>query len=175
MSSELAADLGCSIGTRVTAYVFELELTPFEGPIGPWREHFGKGKNQVRSPQGESSCAEAEIVRLLRARGWNAAWLEDWASTSIPANWKWAVMEERELPSGIRLRHDRIRERSREVTGQRAGCWDVIAWKDEVLWYLEAKGPGDGLNKNQVAWWIAACELEPTIQFALVEWRPRRL
>ena len=123
----------------------------------------------MQSPEGEASCAEVEIVRLLREAHWEAGWFQEFAPKLVTSAWRPALVERVNLPANIQQRHDRIRARM----GRQGGCWDVIAWKDDAVWYLESKGPRDGLTRNQVAWWVAAAEVDPAIGFALVEWRMR--
>lgn len=74
-----------------------------------------------------------------------------------------------DLSGDVWLRHDKIRAR----IGRQGGCWDIIASKNDALWYLECKGPRDGINGNQIAWWVAAEEVDPAVGFAIVQWRMR--
>jgi hypothetical protein len=168
--SELLGLLRSAAAVPVSLHVITLELPAYTGAIGEWREHMGKGKGQVLSPAGERSCAEAEIVRLLRDGGWHAGWVQDYGRGVVPTEWRWALLDENALPADIARRHQRIRERM----GRRGGCWDVLAWKDDAMWYLEAKGPGDGLHHNQFAWWVAASDVDPSIGLAVVDWRMRQ-
>jgi hypothetical protein len=173
-ADDLAQALGFDTAPRVAGCVFELEFDLFEGPVGHWREHYGKGKGRVESPTGEASCAEAELVRILREGDWHAGWLEDYQTASIPQEWQWALVNETDLPPNVSERHKRIREELLARFGLRGGCWDVIAWKGDALWYLETKGPKDGLSRNQIAWWATGAALDPAIRFAVVVWRPRK-
>ena len=48
---------------------FELPFRRWEEPIGPWAEHFGKGRAQVYSLDGGDplrSCNEVEVAKFLR-------------------------------------------------------------------------------------------------------------
>ncbi len=47
----------------------EIRYRQWDGSIGPWAEHFGKGRKQVYPLDGgppERSCNEVEVAKLLR-------------------------------------------------------------------------------------------------------------
>ncbi|HNU57075.1 MAG TPA: hypothetical protein PKN30_10840, partial [Flavobacteriales bacterium] len=53
-----------------------------------------------------------------------------------------------------------------------AGCWDVVAWKDDQLVFAEAKkAKHDRLRDTQVRWVEAALQCGLTEEnFLVVEW-----
>ena len=58
----------------------------WDGPIGTWGEHFGKGRGQVHSLDGDAptrSCNEVEVAKRLRAVGENAYWFSGYNVGSV--------------------------------------------------------------------------------------------
>ena len=63
---------------------------PWDGPVGPWAEHYGKGRGQVHSLDGTEpfrSCNEVEVAkRLSRVRD-NSFWFSGY-SPHVPEIWR---------------------------------------------------------------------------------------
>lgn len=118
--SDLASALSSHVGPRVGAHVFEVEFVQYEGPGGTGFEFLNK--QLVQSPEGEASCAEVEIVQLLREAHWEAGWFQEFAPKLVTSAWRPALVERVNLPANIQQRHDRVRARM----GRQGGCWDVV-------------------------------------------------
>jgi hypothetical protein len=135
-----------------------------------WKTGDGKGTNLLLSPDKELSCAEVEVVRLLRAFGLEALWIDNFGSA--PQVWRWASGSDKALPGQVKPRHTRIKEAVRARTGKAGGCWDVVAWRADELAYIECKGPGDAIKPGQRAWRVAGESVDPGVEWILLEWLP---
>ncbi|HYW89949.1 MAG TPA: hypothetical protein VFB50_19405, partial [Chloroflexota bacterium] len=92
----------------VRLQVIALEWPPYTGPEVTWHEDMGKKRGQVMSPTGERSCAEVEIVRLLRDGGWGAGWISEYREASkLPEEWRKAMLDERVVPPDVLQQHER--------------------------------------------------------------------
>lgn len=111
---------------------------------------------------GDSVFGELAIVRWLQKDGWSALWADTFHGRKF-----WSVMPHCgapvEPPAPIRALYDRIAQ----IKGSASGCFDVVAWKDGRVIWLEYKGPGDRPNANEAAWIDAALRagVEPTDLF----------
>jgi len=73
------------------------------------------------------------------------------------------------LPREVIDLHDRIRD----AGGLRAGCWDVLAWREGNPLFAELKqgGTPDRIRESQLMWREAAMSLGvPAEAFAIIEW-----
>lgn len=138
--------------------------------VTDWRVSYGKSRNLVRGADGGLSCAEVEVVRRLRESGRGAIWIDNFGAA--PQVWRWASGSDRSLSGSVAERHASIKKRVREITGRTGGCWDVVAWNESELAYIECKGPGDGIKPGQRAWRAAGQEIEPSVDWLLIEWMP---
>jgi hypothetical protein len=135
-----------------------------------WRISYGKYASLVLGDDGSLSCAEAEIVRRLRAAGYEAVWIDNFGAA--PEHWRWASGRDASLAPAVASRHAALKNHIRAATGKGGGCWDVIAWCGSELIYLESKGPGDSIKPGQRAWRKAAATIDPAIRWVLVSWSP---
>lgn len=132
----------------------------WDGPIGDWNEHFGKGAGQVRSLDGRKpkrSCNEIEMAKQLRSVRDNAFWFSQYNPSAIPRLWRPWVLSLKEAPEWLSAFDARIRQR---VTSKRGGMPDVAAWDDEQplrsALFVECKGPGEPFDAKQEDWVWAA-------------------
>lgn len=121
-------------------------------------------KPQVVS-SGKPLLAELAIARLLADGEWSAAWVDSFHG---------GVLRSAMPPDGViqpPLAYESLRSRVRERLDRRGGAWDVLAWRRGRLAFVESKGPGDRIIKNQRDWLAAAVEegTDPTA-FGIVEW-----
>lgn len=100
---------------------------------------------------GEPVFGELAIVRWLEKDGWHALWADTFHGRNF-----WRDMphlsEPVEPPANVRSLYTRIAE----LKGSASGCFDVVAWKDGRVIWLEYKGPKDKPNRNEGLWIDAA-------------------
>src|SRR5687767_15186448 len=67
-----------------------VSLRQWDGPVGPWKEHFGKYSKQAFPMIGSEpkpSCMEVEVVKLLRDAHDHAFWVSCFDADKLPARW----------------------------------------------------------------------------------------
>jgi hypothetical protein len=90
-----------------------------------------------------------------------------WVDTYRHKFWK-CMPVDCDLPARARPIYDRI---VRANSNRLGGCWDVIAWKHDKFVFIESKGPGDKIRRNQVLWLAAAKRAGIDLGcFAVCEW-----
>lgn len=144
----------------------------WDGPIGPWSEHFGKGKQQVHSIDGSEpkrSCNEVEIVKLFRRAGWCAFWVSCYNPSKLPAIWQPFAVAPFAMQFWLKDIDRRVREHIPHRTG---GIPDVAAWvaSDPAasVVFVECKGPTEPFKDNQEDWVAGAiCEGFATDRFGV--------
>jgi len=115
---------------------------------------------------GESVFVELGIARLFERAGWRAAWADTFHRAFRRQMPPAPAMAS--LPPTIQPLCDRLRVR----TDRAGGCWDVVAWHDERVLFIEAKhNQKDRLRAGQKEWLNAALgEGLSTTSFLIVEW-----
>ena len=102
---------------------------------------------------GEPMFGELAIARSLTKDGWSAVWADTFHGRKF-----WNAMPHESspvaLPADVRALYDRIVG----IKGSAWGCFDVIAWKQGRIIWLEYKGPNDSPNKNEPLWMDAALQ-----------------
>ena len=102
---------------------------------------------------GQMSCTEVEVVRRLRAAGWEAGWVQGFACGRARwSRWIW-----QELPPRIGDANRRVQEALGGRASSRSGHPDVAAIAGDHLVYLECK-VGDEPTATQARWLAAAVE-----------------
>src|SRR5215831_6387596 len=136
----------------------------WDGAIGPWEEHFGKGRGQVYSLDHTDplrSCNEVEVAKVLRRIRQHAFWVSAFNTTRMPAIWRPWVLSIAELPPWLAHLDTAIRGRIRAKKG---GMPDVVAWNDEETLrsalFVECKGRKEGIKEAQEDWVWGALESE---------------
>jgi|SRR5690606_7198304 len=132
----------------------------WSGPIGPWSEHFGKGKQQVHSLHDSlplRSCNEVEVVKLLRSAGRHAYWISCYNPSKLPDIWKPFALAPSAMPAWLQTMDREIRT---EIPHRTGGIPDVASWLPDdpanSLVFVECKGPSEGIKENQEDWVFAA-------------------
>ena len=100
---------------------------------------------------GTSVFGELAIVAWLAKDGWSALWADTFHRRQF---WEGMPHISRAVapPSDVKSLYDRIAARK----GSPAGCFDVVAWRDGRIVWLEYKGPKDRPNGNERCWLEAA-------------------
>ena len=112
---------------------------------------------------GEPVFAELAVLRLFRSNGWNGVWVDK-------SKYRIGLLDAPDV--NLPPRQEKIIETIRRKTASPGGCWDVFAWKNNKIVFMELKrSKKDLLRDSQKKWLAAALDLgfRPD-DFALVEW-----
>lgn len=138
----------------------EFDFRPWDGPIGEWSEHFGKGRAQVYSLDGDEpvrSCQEVEVAKRLRTVRDHAFWFSGYSVGRVPSIWRPWVSSLAGAPDWLASLDQTIRQR---IASRRGGMPDVVAWTDsdplDSAIFIECKGPREGFLTAQEEWVWAA-------------------
>ena len=136
----------------------------WDGAIGPWEEHFGKGRGQVYALDHTDplrSYNEVEVAKVLCRLRQHAFWVSAFNTTRMPALWRPWVLSMAKLPPWLDCLDTAIRGRIRAKKG---GMPDVVAWNDEEplrsALFVECKGRKEGVKEAQEDWVWGALESE---------------
>jgi hypothetical protein len=131
---------------------------------------FDFGHKPLLNYHGHPLFAELLILRLLEAHGWEGVWVSSYGRKYL-----------RQMPQDSSLAHGRVPlpdERERLLnriwgrSGQRSGCFDVYAWRNEQIIFCEAKWrEKDRIRPSQSRWIQAAISEGVALNSLLiVEW-----
>ncbi len=151
-----------SMGSPPVVVHVEIPYRQWEGPIGPWAEHFGKGRQQVYTLDGGEpvrSCNEVEVAKLLRAAGRCAYWVSCYNPSKLPDIWRPYALAPKAMPDWLQQIDGKIRSRTGHPKG---GIPDVVSWDASdprgTVVFVECKGPKEKIKKNQEDWVCATIE-----------------
>lgn len=140
----------------------EISYRQWDGPIGQWAEHFGKGRQQVYPLVGTDpirSCNEVEIAKLLRAAGRSAYWVSCYNPSKVPDIWRPYTLAPEAMPDWLQQIDGKIRARTGHPKG---GIPDVVSWDVSdprgTVVFVECKGPKEKIKAKQEDWVCAAVE-----------------
>jgi hypothetical protein len=156
--NQLAIATGATAQTLPSGRVAQIQtLTVRFPPANPPRLPDGAlSRTYTSKPlvsfDGEGVFGEIAIVRSLRKDGWSAVWADTFHGGKF-----WADMPTRSSPVGLSARVQNLYDRIINLKGTPNGCFDVVAWKDGRVVWLEYKGPRDRPNRNEEIWVDAAC------------------
>jgi len=129
----------------------------------PLRDTYG-GKALVEC-EGSPVFAEVAMIKLLKQHGFDGAvWVDSYRRRfrdAMPPCKCELHGQERE-----------VYERIVTLNGGRGGCWDILAWNREAVFFVECKrGRKDRMRSNQIHWLESALKsgLCPD-HFAICEW-----
>jgi len=120
----------------------------------------------VLDADGVPLFAELVIVRLFESEGWDAVWIDSYRGRFLH-DWP-APATSYTVPAPQRALLDRISGGRKFPTG----CWDVFAWKGDLVAFAEAKrSHKDKLQDSQRRWIAEALNVNvPLSSFFFVEW-----
>jgi hypothetical protein len=163
-------------GPRSTVAHIEFDFRRWDGRIGEWSEHFGKGRGQVHSLDGGEplrSCQEVEVARRLRAARDHAFWFSAYKPELVPAIWQPWVRTLGDAPDWLVSLDTSIRQ---QISSRKGGMPDVVAWNDHDPFtsaiFIECKGRGEAFGDAQEDWVWAACRAGVGITQIAVSVRP---
>jgi hypothetical protein len=150
----------------------------WEREVGPWREHFGKGRGQVHSLDGREplrSCNEVEVAKALRKVRDRAYWFSGYRVDLVPGIWRpWVrSLGEDDVPDWLGSLDAKIRQ---QIRSGRGGMPDVVAWNEfeptTSALFIECKGPNEAFGEAQEDWVWAAQSAGVRLSQLAVSLRP---
>jgi hypothetical protein len=132
---------------------------------GPVPTSFSAVPNKPALQYGDTPIwSEFALLRLLERDGWQGVWVKNWGGRAF---WR-DVLKPIELPPPAASLFSRIATHA----ARGGGCWDVFAWRDDDMLFIEAKRSGrDRLRLTQRTWLEGAlAEGVPLSSFIIVEW-----
>jgi hypothetical protein len=153
-------------GTVARLPVCRPVFSPWTGtPLG-----FDFGGKPALNYDGEVCFAELAILRALRKHGWSGVWVEAFGRThflnTMPK--KWSLRDEQVF---IPAEKEAILKRIWK-TGNTTASFDVFAWQDSEVLFVEAKHQGkDKLTDAQLRFIDGALASGiPLSSFLIAEW-----
>jgi hypothetical protein len=130
---------------------------------------FTFGRKPVLNYKDQPIFAELLILNLLKEKGWDGVWVSSYGNKylrEMPRDPR--LGQSVDLPSKCKQRLDDIQR----LAGKRGGCFDVLAWRDGQVIFLEAKRKHhDKIRDTQRRWIEAAISTGVTPdKLIMVEW-----
>jgi hypothetical protein len=165
------------LGPPSAVEFIQFRFRRWDGPIGEWPEHFGKGGGQVYSLDGREprrSCNEVEVARRLRTIRDQAFWFSEYNPRSVRSIWQpWVRSLKGETPTWLAVLDSTVRQ---HVSSTRGGMPDVVAWSEEEplrsAIFVECKGPREAVSETQEDWIWAARHAGVDLSQIAVSLRP---
>lgn len=117
--------------------------------------------------EGQPTFAEIALISVLKQHGFTGAvWRDNWGAyrcfhDAMPP----AKCEE---PEAVREVCNRIRGYNR---GRWGGCWDVLAWNQDGVTFIECKHGTDKITGGQIRWLDSGLKSGLSLDnFAICEW-----
>ena len=126
--------------------------------------------------EGRPMFAELAIMNMAINDGWDARWVETYGAAAEPyllVDWIDAKIGEQPTKP---IDEDRVNDRLKSIhelnDNSYSGCWDILAWKDDLILMMESKRRSrDAIHDTQLAWLRAAIKSGHDPRgFLLVEW-----
>ena len=129
----------------------------------PLRDTYG-GKALVEC-EGSPVFAEVAMIQVLKQHGFaGAVWVDSYGQCFRHAM----------PPAKCELRGQarEVYQRIVTINGGRGGCWDILAWNSEGVFFVECKRTGkDRMRLNQFDWLESALKAGLRADhFAICEW-----
>ena len=135
------------------------------------------GNKDLLHVDDKPQFAEVAILRAFEADGWQGRWVEPYQRAAMDPSilhaWNGGAFKTQEQ---VPIAELWVKERLHAIASQNrnsyAGCWDVVAWKDERLIFVEAKlSKKDRMRPTQLRWLEAALKCGCAVEdFLVVEW-----
>lgn len=126
---------------------------------------------------GNASFAELAIVYYLKKNGWNARWIQPFGRPSMNpfmlTEWNDVPCKDQTHVPIIDLEiYDTLMGIAKLNGNSFSGCWDVVAWKNENIIFLEAKrNRRDRIRPNQIDWLKASLAYGLNCNnFIIIQW-----
>lgn len=152
---------------------YDLTLNGWKGKV--IQNTFG-GKTLI-DVNGSASFAELAIVDYLKKNGWNARWVETYGRPSMApfmlTKWNDVSLKEQ---THVPIRDTEIDETLMSIAklngNKFGGCWDVVAWKNGYILFLEAKRKKrDRIRSSQIDWLKASLAYGLNCNnFIIIQW-----
>jgi hypothetical protein len=126
--------------------------------------HDAYGGKTVVNIDGQPLFAELAILHLLQDDGFDGVWVDTYRN-----RFRRSMAQARcTLPVWVQERFDAILT----LNGKRGGCWDVLAWKNNQIVFVESKRKRkDRIHPNQRRWLAAALKAGIDADcFSICEW-----
>lgn len=141
----------------------------------PIEETFG-GKPIV-SIDNKPMFAELAIMTHFIKEGWQARWVETYGKNNMEpiylTEWKDdKYKNQAHVPIEDKEISKLLSDIAKQNANSFAGCWDVLAWKDDRIVFAESKRiKKDNIRSTQTNWLASAlkCGLHPN-NFLVVQW-----
>jgi hypothetical protein len=163
-------------GQAVNIPKVELALRPWAGP--PILNSLG-GKPLVDFG-GRPFFAELCVYELARLSGWDARWVETYGAPALRPNcfisWANAPLNEQKHEPIVDPIVTELLQRMAAANGNTyAGCWDVVAWDEEQVLFMELKRrKQDRVRATQLSWLETGLRIGLRVeQFLIVEWKSK--
>jgi hypothetical protein len=115
---------------------------------------FTFGRKRVLNYKDQPVFAELMILNLLREKMWDGVWISSFGGTKYL----------REMPRDYRLgqsvdlppKHKRLLDDIQKVACSKGGCFNVLAWRDGQILFLDAKRKSHDKIRDMQRRWIEA-------------------
>lgn len=141
----------------------------------PIKETFGN--KALIDVDGKPMFAELAIVNLFIKSGWQARWIETYATgdknPKFLSRWKDDKYKNQILdPIADDIVTDRLKNIAALNGGSYSGCWDVLGWRGDKIIFAESKRfKKDRVQGTQVKWLDAGLRSGLTPEnFFIVQW-----
>lgn len=100
------------------------------------------------TPFGQPLFGELAILRCLEVDGWSGVWVDTYHGSEL----FWRDMPHESKPVRPAEAPLSVYRNIVTIRGKRGGFFDVFAWRDSDLLFVEYKGKGDRANANERSW-----------------------
>lgn len=135
------------------------------------------GNKQLLDFEGKPMFAELAVVRMFMNGGWNARWVCTYGrgkmNPFLLTRWEDDEYKKQEY---VPIEDSFVVSEMKSIAGNNNnsfyGCWDVVAWKEHRLLFVELKRKGkDRIRSTQIGWFDAALKSGLSVDnFLLIEW-----
>lgn len=162
-----------SSGDKIEVPKFELKFKKWDGE----KPLYTLGGKAILDVAGKPQFAELAIADFFKQQGFETRWAETYGyGNGLPL----FLSEWRDKPLKDQTNHpideawvtEMLKDIAKLNGESFSGCWDVIAWKDNRLYFIESKRrKKDGLRDTQRHWINSAMRygLAPE-NFIVIEW-----